>query len=74
MILILRVIHNVVPSAMNKEQMIDIRISIDASGSIRDHDTNAFQVKSKVLVDPFGQYRIPIWSFDTKCYNRYIYT
>ena len=26
---------NVVPSAMNKEQMIDICISIDASGSIR---------------------------------------
>ena len=54
---------------MNKEQMIDICISIDASGSIQTHDTNAFLSEVKGVMDQFGQYRIRIWSFDTKCYN-----
>ena len=61
--------NNVVLPAMNKEQMIDICISIDASGSISDHDTNAFLSEVKGVMDQFGQYRIRIWSFDTKCYN-----
>lgn len=61
--------NNVVLPAMQKEQMIDICISIDASGSILDSDTNAFLSEVKGVMDQFGQYRIRIWSFDTKCYG-----
>jgi predicted metal-dependent peptidase len=61
--------NNVVLPAMQKEQMIDICISIDASGSIGDRDTNAFLSEVKGVMDQFGQYRIRIWSFDTKCYG-----
>ena len=61
--------NNVVLPAMNKEQMIDICISLDASGSIGQNDATDFLSEVKGIMDQFGQYRIRIWSFDTAVYG-----
>ncbi|MAI03191.1 MAG: hypothetical protein CMQ75_01510 [Gammaproteobacteria bacterium] len=60
--------NNVVLPAMAREQMIDICISMDASGSIGQNDATDFLSEVKGIMDQFGQYRIRIWSFDTKVY------
>ncbi len=60
--------NNVVLPAMNKEQMIDICIAMDASGSIGQDDATDFLSEVKGIMDQFGQYKIRIWSFDTKVY------
>ena len=61
--------NNVVLPAMNKEQMIDICIAMDASGSIGQDDATDFLSEVKGIMDQFGQYRIRIWSFDTAVYG-----
>ena len=61
--------NNVVLPAMAREQMIDICISMDASGSIGQDDATDFLSEVKGIVDQFGQYRIRIWSFDTAVYG-----
>ena len=60
--------NNVVLPAMNKEQMIDICIAMDASGSIGQDDCTTFLSEVKGIMDQFGCYRIRIWSFDTAVY------
>ncbi len=60
--------NNVVLPAMNKEEMIDICIAMDASGSINQSDCTDFLSEVKGIMDQFGSYRIRIWSFDTAVY------
>ena len=60
--------NNVVLPAMNKEQMIDICIAMDASGSIGQSDCTTFLSEVKGIMDQFGSYRIRVWSFDTTVY------
>tara|TARA_B100000900_G_scaffold63996_1_gene49435 strand:- start:245 stop:1591 length:1347 start_codon:yes stop_codon:yes gene_type:complete len=60
--------NNVVLPAMNKEEMIDICIGIDASGSINQSDCTTFLSEVQGIMDQFGSYRIRIWSFDTAVY------
>ena len=60
--------NNVVLPAMNKEEMIDIGIGMDASGSIGQNDCTDFLSEVKGIMDQFGSYRIRIWSFDTSVY------
>ena len=60
--------NNVVLPAMNKEEMIDICIAMDASGSIGQSDCTTFLSEVKGIMDQFGSYRIRIWSFDTAVY------
>ena len=60
--------NNVVLPSMMKDEKIDICISIDASGSIGQHDATDFLSEVKGIMDQFGSYRIRIWSFDTSVY------
>ena len=60
--------NNVVLPAMNKEEMIDICIGMDASGSIGQNDCTDFLSEVQGIMDQFGSYRIRIWSFDTTVY------
>ena len=60
--------NNVVLPAMAKEEMIDICIGMDASGSIGQNDCTDFLSEVQGIMDQFGSYRIRIWSFDTSVY------
>lgn len=51
------------------EPMIDIAVSIDASGSISEVMLKDFLGEIAGIMEQFPAYRIHVVSFDTKCYN-----
>ena len=53
---------------MNNDQMIDIALGIDASGSIDQRMLTDFVSEVAGIMDQFGEYRIRIWQFDTNVY------
>jgi predicted metal-dependent peptidase len=54
---------------MKNDEMIDIAISIDASGSMLDKMLKDFLSEVAGIMDSFPAYRIHILSFDTRVYN-----
>tara|TARA_B100001094_G_scaffold112652_1_gene108623 strand:- start:2086 stop:3441 length:1356 start_codon:yes stop_codon:yes gene_type:complete len=60
--------NNVVLPSMLNDDKIDICLCLDASGSIGQADATDFLSEVKGIMDQFGQYRIRVWSFDTKVY------
>lgn len=60
--------NNVVLPSMLNDNKIDICLCLDASGSIGQSDATDFLSEVKGIMDQFGQYRIRVWSFDTKVY------
>ena len=54
---------------MKNDEMIDIAIAIDASGSIGDKMLKDFLGEVQGIMDQFAAYRIHIITFDTDCYN-----
>jgi predicted metal-dependent peptidase len=53
---------------MNNDQMIDIALGIDTSGSIDQRMLTDFVSEVAGIMDQFGEYRIRIWQFDTNVY------
>ena len=54
---------------MKNDEMIDIAISIDASGSIGERMLKDFLSEVQGIMDSFPAYRIHILTFDTRVYN-----
>ena len=54
---------------MNLEPMIDVAISIDASGSMLDRMLKDFLAEVAGIMEQFPNYRIHVLSFDTEVYN-----
>ena len=54
---------------MKNDEMIDIAVSIDASGSIMGKMLKDFLGEVQGIMDQFPAYRIHVLSFDTKVYN-----
>ncbi len=54
---------------MQNEQMIDIAVAMDMSGSIGDAQGRDFLSEVKGIMSQFSQYRIHLFTFDTKAYN-----
>jgi predicted metal-dependent peptidase len=54
---------------MKNDEMIDIAISIDASGSIGERMLKDFLAEVQGIMDSFPAYRIHIVTFDTCVYN-----
>jgi len=54
---------------MKLDPMIDIAISIDASGSMMDRMLKDFLAEVAGIMEQFPNYRIHVLSFDTKVYN-----
>jgi predicted metal-dependent peptidase len=54
---------------MKNDEMIDIAISIDASGSIGERMLKDFLAEVQGIMDSFPAYRIHIVTFDTRIYN-----
>jgi predicted metal-dependent peptidase len=54
---------------MRNDDMIDIAIAMDMSGSIGDEQGRDFLSEVKGIMESFDQYRIHLFTFDTQCYN-----
>jgi predicted metal-dependent peptidase len=54
---------------MKLDPMIDIAVSIDASGSMRDQMLKDFLSEVAGIMEQFPNYRIHVLSFDTQVYN-----
>ena len=54
---------------MKNDEMIDIAISIDASGSIGERMLKDFLAEVQGIMDSFPAYKLHIVTFDTKIYN-----
>ena len=54
---------------MKNDEMIDIAIAIDASGSIDERMLKDFLSEVQGIMDQFAAYRIHILTFDTRTYN-----
>ncbi len=54
---------------MERDQMIDIALSIDTSGSIDQRMLTDFVSEVAGIMEQFSEYRIRIWQFDTSVYS-----
>jgi predicted metal-dependent peptidase len=54
---------------MKNDELIDIAIGIDASGSIDERMLKDFLSETQGIMDQFQSYRIHIFTFDTRVYN-----
>jgi predicted metal-dependent peptidase len=54
---------------MKNDEMIDIAIAIDASGSMDDYMLKDIISETQGIMEQFGAYRIHLLSFDTQVYN-----
>ena len=59
---------------MKNDEMIDIAVSIDASGSMGDAMLKDILAETQGIMDSFPAYKLHIVSFDTKIYNPQTYT
>ena len=58
----------------NNDEMIDICLALDASGSISDQQCKEFLTEVKNIMDQYKDFRIHLWSFDTKVFNPQVFT
>jgi predicted metal-dependent peptidase len=58
----------------NNDQMIDICLALDASGSITDKQCKEFLTEVKNIMDQYQDFRIHLWSFDTEVFNPKVFT
>lgn len=63
----------VLPGMINTDK-IDICLAIDASGSIDDGQCREFLSEVQGIMDQYKDFRIHLWSFDTKVFNPVVYT
>ena len=54
---------------MKNDELIDIAIGIDASGSIDERMLRDFLTETQGIMDQFQSYKIHIFTFDTRVYN-----
>lgn len=66
--------NSVVLPGMLKDQMIDIAIALDVSGSISSQDITDFLSEVQGIMDQFQNYKIHVWCFDTKVSGYDIFT
>ena len=55
----------------NNDEMIDVCLALDASGSISDEQCKEFLTEVKNIMDQYKDFRIHLWTFDTKVFNRW---
>ena len=58
---------------MKNDELIDIAIAIDLSGSISDRQGQDFLSEVRGIMDSFPAYKINVFTFDTEAYNPAVY-
>lgn len=65
---------NIIIPGMEREEAIEIAVSMDMSGSINDEQARDFLSEVRGIMDQYSSYKIDVWTFDTKVYNHVVYT
>ena len=65
---------DIIIPGMDRDETIEIAVSMDMSGSISDEQARDFLSEVKGIMDQYSSYKIDVWTFDTKVYNHVIYT
>ena len=63
----------ILPGLLNDET-IDVCVSIDMSGSITDTQAKDMLSEVKGIMDEYADFKLTIWTFDTKVYNQQTFT
>ena len=58
----------------NNDEMIDVCLALDASGSISDEQCKEFLTEVKNIMDQYKDFRIHLWTFDTEVFNPKVFT
>jgi predicted metal-dependent peptidase len=58
----------------SNDETIDVALALDMSGSISDEQAMDFLSEVKGIMDEYRDYKIKLWTFDTKVYNEQDYT
>ena len=58
----------------NNDEMIDVSLALDASGSISDEQCKEFLTEVKNIMDQYKDFRIHLWTFDTEVFNPKVFT
>ena len=58
----------------NNDEMIDICLALDASGSISNEQCKEFLTEVKNIMDQYKDFRIHLWTFDTEVFNPKVFT
>ena len=58
----------------NNDEMIDICLALDASGSISNQQCKEFLTEVKNIMDQYKDFRIHLWTFDTEVFNPKVFT
>lgn len=54
---------------MTNDETIDVSVAIDMSGSISDAQAHEFISEVKGIMDEYVDFKLDLWTFDTKCYG-----
>jgi len=63
----------ILPGMLNTDK-IDICLALDASGSISEEQCREFLSEVKGIMEQYKDFRIHLWSFDTKVFNPQVFT
>ena len=59
---------------LQPEPAVDVCVAIDTSGSISSKQLKDFLAEVKGIMDSFQDYKVHVWSFDTKVHNPEVFT
>lgn len=54
---------------MKNDETVEVAVAIDMSGSIGDADAKTFLSEVKGIMDQYADYKIDLWTFDTRVYG-----
>ena len=66
--------HICYTAGTGNDEMIDICLALDASGSISNEQCKEFLTEVKNIMDQYKDFRIHLWSFDTEVFNPVVFT
>jgi predicted metal-dependent peptidase len=65
---------NFIMPGVNYDQTIDVAVALDLSGSIGDEQVREFLSEVKGIMDEFKDFKLDLWTFDTKVYGHATFT
>lgn len=66
--------HRMILPGQDFQNSVDVAVSIDTSGSMTDEMLRDFLSEVKGIMETFDDFRLTLWTFDTKVYNPKIFT
>lgn len=64
----------VILPGQNFKDTVDVAVTIDTSGSMTDEMLRDFLSETKGIMETFDDFKLTLWTFDTKVYNPKVFT